>query len=67
MPLYVRFSRQHIEDMGYSRVPADLAEKRGDVIVLHGGGIPRPEKIWGVITRKHVAESVVRRAKVYPA
>jgi CIC family chloride channel protein len=35
-------------------------------LVVQGTGIPRPEKIVGVITKEHVADSVANSIKVYP-
>ena len=34
--------------------------------VVRGGGVPRPESVVGVITKKHVADSVAASVQIYP-
>jgi len=36
-------------------------------IVMQGKGVARADKIVGVITKEHVADSVASSVKVYPA
>jgi CIC family chloride channel protein len=35
-------------------------------LVVAGGGVPRPDKVRGVITKEHVADSVASSVKIYP-
>ena len=35
-------------------------------IVVSGRGVPRPEKVVGVITKEHVADSVATSVQIYP-
>jgi CIC family chloride channel protein len=36
-------------------------------VVVRGGGVPRPTKIVGVITKEHVADSVASSVQIYPS
>jgi chloride channel protein, CIC family len=36
-------------------------------VVVHGGGVPRPQNIAGVITKEHVADSVATSVQIYPS
>ena len=39
--------------------------KINHVLVVHGGGIPRADNVIGVISKKHIADSVIDGVKPF--
>ena len=61
------FTIVHANDVGFEVIQRIWRKRAVMALVVSGRGVPRPDKIIGVITKEHVADSVATSVQIYPS
>jgi CIC family chloride channel protein len=61
------FTIVRANDVGFEVIQRIWRKRAVMALVVSGRGVPRPDKIIGVITKEHVADSVATSVQIYPS
>jgi chloride channel protein, CIC family len=61
------FTIVHANDVAFEVIQRIWRKRAVMALVVSGRGVPRPDKIIGVITKEHVADSVATSVQIYPS